>query len=732
MNNLPVYMLDLETRLAVDKAGYDLENPEKENIERRAFIDFFDDIEREINYLENDLKNTGHSLELLVLHRDLDVLMTLFETYEINIYSTSSLVDKKRAQCKYEMALRYRYSLGLYDTDETFESYRTRKIGMLSEWDSRLEIEFTLPTLDDAMSTVDDSRTEYVDKLMAKFDELIIIDESFEMAKSEVELQLLYLDLPTKHDWRVHETGIRFGYSEQKVIQAELIFHFKNQLRNAYYYSDEHTKNKCLNTLNVIYNVNLEVSGVIVETSPTDLVGREHLDASYIETGILGKSMYEAGQTYAENVRMRGTRGHGVAAERANDLLDRVLGKDAQLLGDDNAKNGADRLVDGEHIQTKYCASGGKAISECFHEGKFRYVVNGKPMQIEVPSDKYEQALQSMQERIKRGDLKELGITDPGEAKNIVRKGNVRYKTAQRIAKAGTVEGLTYDTASGMVTGLKTFGVSATISFATSVWKGDGVDQAMNRALKDGTLLFGRHVMQHVLTQQVGRTAVEKSLRPATDFVVKNVLGSKTSAQIVNTFLRQATQKGIHGAAAMNHLSKVFRGNVVTMAITTSILSAGSVYDLLNGRISSGQLVKNIGTAGSSVGGAMIGATMGSVVPVVGTFVGGIVGGLIGGKMSKKVLDQFIEDDTVELLETWKREFVKNIEELQMDRDEVNYLADKMFDSDLQKELKHLYASASQEQYIADKMDPFINAVLKARPKIEDISSLVENYQEIA
>src|SRR5690606_5741386 len=139
------------------------------------------------------------------------------------------------------------------------------------------------------------------------------------------------------------------------------------------------------------------------------------------------------------NVRMLGSRGHGIAAERANDLIDKALGKDAVILGDDNSKNGADRLVNGDTIQTKYCASGGKAISECFEDGKFRYIQNGKPMQIEVPKDKYDQAVQSMRDRIDRGDLKELGITDPNQANSIIRKGNVTYKTAQRIAKAGTI-----------------------------------------------------------------------------------------------------------------------------------------------------------------------------------------------------------------------------------------------------------------------------------------------------
>ena len=62
-------------------------------------------------------------------------------------------------------------------------------------------------------------------------------------------------------------------------------------------------------------------------------------------------------------------------------------------------------------------------------------------MQIEVPSDKYDAAVEAMQEKIKNGSVP--GISDPEEAKNIVRKGHFTYEQAKNIAKAGTVESLT-------------------------------------------------------------------------------------------------------------------------------------------------------------------------------------------------------------------------------------------------------------------------------------------------
>ena len=72
-------------------------------------------------------------------------------------------------------------------------------------------------------------------------------------------------------------------------------------------------------------------------------------------------------KAYTEE-KFHGARGHGFAAESANDLYDRFTGKDAQIIGGDNAKDGADRIVNGTNIQSKYCSSGSKCIRECFRD----------------------------------------------------------------------------------------------------------------------------------------------------------------------------------------------------------------------------------------------------------------------------------------------------------------------------------------------------------------------------
>ena len=164
--------------------------------------------------------------------------------------------------------------------------------------------------------------------------------------------------------------------------------------------------------------------------------------------------------------------GHGFAAERGNNLIDKIKGSNAIVIGDNNVKNGADRIIiqkTGEtiFIQDKYYNTASASINACFDDnGTFRYFdSDSKPMQIEVPKDQYDKAVGLMKEKIKNGSVP--GITDPDEAERIVRKGNLTYKQAVNIAKAGNIDSLKYDAANGIVSSSAAFNMIDT-TFSTS------------------------------------------------------------------------------------------------------------------------------------------------------------------------------------------------------------------------------------------------------------------------
>lgn len=438
----------------------------------------------------------------------------------------------------------------------------------------------------------------------------------------------------------------------------------------------------------------------------------------------LSSSNIDSSANYADNVVLSGSRGHGFAAEKANHLKDVFQGKDAKIVGGDNAKNGADRLVDGQYIQTKYCNSGSKCISECFENGEFRYVnQDGTLMQIEVPSDMYESAVKAMENRIEKGQVP--GISDPKEARNLIKKGGFTYEQAKNIAKAGTVESITYDAANGIVLSAKAMGITAAISFALSLWNGKDARESMEIACYEGIKVGGAAFISSIMIAQVGRTGIEQGLRATTDWMVKQ-LGPKASAWLVNGL--RGGNSSIFGASAMSNLSKLLRGNIVGVVVITLTVSSFDAVNLFRGRCSGKQFLKGLainaaGVAGGT-GGAVYGAAAGSaVLPGVGTFIGALVGGvaasIAASKVAKSGLDSIIEDDAKKMLEITEKVFGKLAPDYLLTQDEVNKILDAFKNSDVSKTFADMHASKNRGAFIEKVWVELIHNQVKKREKIE-------------
>lgn len=425
---------------------------------------------------------------------------------------------------------------------------------------------------------------------------------------------------------------------------------------------------------------------------------------------------------YEENVILGASRGHGFAAEKANHLHDVFTGKDAKLVGGDNARNGADRIVDGAHIQTKYCASGAKCISEAFEDGVFRYMkADGTPMQIEVPSDMHEAAVQAMQERIKKGQVP--GVNDPAAAGDLVRKGHYTYKQARNIAKFGTVESLSYDAMNGIQLAGTAMGITAAVSFALKTWNGEPFRKALDEACFEGLCVGGVAWLSSVLAAQVGRTSFEGAMRVGTDWVVKQ-MGSTVSAALANAF---RDGSNIYGAAAANHASKLLRGNVATAIVVSSVLSIDDFCMLFTREISGVQAFKNIGKTVSGVAGGSAGLWAGAAVgtaifPGVGTTVGGLVGGMVGGLSASfaagKGLDACIDDDSKDLGKILEKTFAELANDYLLSEAEAKSAIAEFKVLDIAKLMRSMQASADKPAYAIATWTPFIEEQVRCRKKI--------------
>lgn len=444
---------------------------------------------------------------------------------------------------------------------------------------------------------------------------------------------------------------------------------------------------------------------------------------SGIETGgIVYGNVGNASTQYGQD-KFNTPRGHGFAAERANHLYDKLHGRNAKILGDDNAKYGADRSVDGIQIQSKYCKTGAKCIAECFENGKMKYTVNGgkQPTQIEVPSDMYDSAVQAMENRIRKGEVP--GVTDPKEAKNIVRKGHFTYKQAVNIAKAGTVESITYDAVNGAIISASAFGISSVLTFAVSIWNGDDLNIALKKSALSGIKVAGTTFVTAVLSSQLSKAGLNSLLVGSSETIV-NIMGPKASAVLINAF---RSGSNIYGAAAMKSAAKMLRGNAITGAISIVVLSSLDVADIFRGRISGKQLFKNVANTTSTVAGGSAGWIGGAAVgTMIGGPVGGIIGGLIGSiaaggvsaKASNAVLGVFIEDDAEEMVKIIQDVFQKMAADYLLNQDEADRIVKKLSKSLTGKVLKKMFASEDRKDFAYKLMIDLVEDEVKNRKYI--------------
>lgn len=430
-------------------------------------------------------------------------------------------------------------------------------------------------------------------------------------------------------------------------------------------------------------------------------------------------------------------RGHGFAAEDANHLSDKFKNLDffgeekVKLVGEDIdpetnriIKNGPDRIVNGIKIQTKYCKTGRACIEECFKNGEYRY----NNMKIEVPKDKYEEAVEAMKKRIINGEIP--NVTNPNEAKNIVKKGEYTYTQAKNIAKAGNIDSIIFDSKTGVITSTYATGISMVISFATSVNSGENLEDSIKIATLTGLKVGGTTFATCVIASQLSRAGLNSALVGSSDAII-NAIGPKASQILVNSL---RTGENIYGAAAMKSASKLLRGNIITGVISIGVLSVGDIHKLFNGKISGKQMFKNLVKTTTSVGGgfagftagAAMGATIGTIVPIVGNAIGGIVGGVAGAvaggvagdKFAGAVLDEFIEDDANEMLKIIESHFISLAEDYLLSEKEIKEVIDKLYIKIDIKLLQKMFSSNKKDLFADKLIEPIILDIVRLRQKI--------------
>lgn len=496
-------------------------------------------------------------------------------------------------------------------------------------------------------------------------------------------------------------------------------------------------------------------------TIPTDLGEvNSALDEKAIKTSVAAGAAVESSQIaiFAEHKSSINTpAGHGEMAEEAITMLDKLHGFDAKVIGRDNAKDGADRQIGDIFIQTKYYNSARGSLEACFNPetGQYRYMSDGKPMQLEVPKDQYQKVLDGFRKKIENGKVP--GVTDPNEASNIVRKGRLTYQQAVNLTKPGTIESLSYDALTGAVTCSCALGITFVVTVFLTWRKTGDITQAIQAGASAGLQVFGISFVQHMVVSQIARTGLANSLLAPSQYIVGK-LGYQASATIVNGIRALSGKSAIYGAAASKHLAKILRSNVLTSVLSFAVFSIPETYNVASRKISGAQYAKNMsvlaGSIAAGAGGAIAagvvaakvaGAAGTAVAPGVGTVVGiagGFVGGAVGAKVVKVAGDVLHEDDVETLGRLFNAYVSLMIGEYLLDEVEIDCLISHLNEIK-QKEFKTLFENlekaSEQECVVREFLNPHFEAVVAERTQfllptpecvIEAMAELIEEDAE--
>lgn len=399
---------------------------------------------------------------------------------------------------------------------------------------------------------------------------------------------------------------------------------------------------------------------------------------------------------YIRNVNGR----HGFFAEQANNMADISMGRKATVIGGDNAKNGADRLIKraifrDQYIQTKYCKTAHDSLNAAFDktDGLYKYVNEDMGiMQLEVPSDQYYSVLEGFKEKIRQGKVVDANgnvLTNPELAKKYVRQGHYTYDQTVKMAEPGNIESLKYDIRTGMVTCMFAFGISSLITMVVSYRKNKDLGKAIEDGLKVGVKVFGLTMINHVLLSQLYRTSYFQNF-------TGNIL---------------------------------LRNTLVTSGVALVVYSIPDIINVLSRSISFGQFVKNTVVLGSGIlggaGGAYLGGEIGEAIggrvgKFVGSLLGGAAGGIAGAFVGKSATDVVKEDDTQIFSRLFGAIVSSMVIDYMLDDKEIEALSVKLnnLDSDDIKSLTKKYRkSTQQESVITEYLTPIFNDVARKRKK---------------
>lgn len=153
-------------------------------------------------------------------------------------------------------------------------------------------------------------------------------------------------------------------------------------------------------------------------------------------------------------------------------------------------------------LKSKYNSTGERCVDACLNYGELRYVnKDGSPIKIEIPCDKYEEAISDFLERIKEG----LTVDPDIDPSKVLKRGTITYNQAKDISYEGKIKGIEIFTIDESIECEHILGISGSIEYALAIWNGDSKESALKKSIIRATTVYGEDFIKELeLTDIIG------------------------------------------------------------------------------------------------------------------------------------------------------------------------------------------------------------------------------------
>ncbi len=353
------------------------------------------------------------------------------------------------------------------------------------------------------------------------------------------------------------------------------------------------------------------------------------------------------------------------------------------------------QIQQGQLIHNVYCPTVEQTIAIC--ESQFVMLHEQQTAYFEVPFEQFDDVYRHFHEN------------------DAIKKGAFTYIQVFHIARTGNIHQLKILEDGRIYFADESINMSTAISFAQSKWNGATREEAVENAVLTGLTVIGEAFAEDIITIQIKRANVAEHMylgEGLKDAVRKN--GDKA---VIKKMATKATKKAMYSSVTVKKAITLTNANMVTGARVTGVMSSVDIVRTIKVEMSPGQLFKKVSKTVASVTDSRIG------------------GSLLANKMGKKILDFFIKEDAIEMLEIFKVElavaaemFLLNEQELRQALNDFNVVYD------LDDELRKMYTADDRVAYAKTLIENELSRIVKLRmylqiPTNEELYKVIERIQ---